>query len=92
MSELFDESGSAVPDETLAVSSIEPSWLGVTTSATVAWAAGSRSPRSHVTVPSRSEQEPVLGVAETKSTPAGRVSVTWTALAGEGPLFVTVSV
>ena len=52
-----------------------------------------RLPSEQVITPADNEQEPTVGVAETKVTPAGSVSVTMTAAAdvGLGPLFVTVS-
>src|SRR5437870_1903994 len=82
--------GSGVEVEAVAVSPIVPCWVGVTTRSTVAWAPEARSPRSHVTTPRSSEHDPWLGVADTKFTPAGSVSLTCTDVASEGPLFVTV--
>ena len=49
-------------------------------------------PRRHVTVPVACEQVPCEGVADVYDTVVGRVSVTVTLLASEGPLLVTVSV
>jgi hypothetical protein len=43
-------------------------------------------------VPAACEHAPWLGVAETKVTPGGRVSVTVESVEGSGPLFVTVRV
>ena len=47
-----------------------------------------RLPKLHVTVVVP-EHEPCVGVAETKLTPAGSVSVMVVFVDGEGPLFVT---
>ena len=49
-------------------------------------------PRSQVTVWSCPAHAPFGVAAETNVRPVGRVSVSWVAVAGEGPAFVTVSV
>ena len=84
--------GSASFPETLAELVIEPAAVGVSEIVTVAEAALARVPRLHVTVPPACEQEPWLGVAEMKITPAGSVSVRITPVAVEGPPLVTVTV
>src|SRR5688572_11402724 len=64
---------------------------------TVALAPGARLPRLQVTVPPPSPlaggvQVPWLGVADVNVTPAGRLSVTTTPAAVDGPALVTVTV
>jgi hypothetical protein len=86
--------GSLVSAATLAVFVIVPDVLGaVTTISTVAAAPLGKMPRLHTTV-LVPEQVPVLGVTETKVTPAGKMSVRVTPLVVAGmagvPLFVTV--
>jgi hypothetical protein len=86
--------GSVVRAATLAVFVIVPGVLGaVTTISTVAVAPLGKMPKLHVTV-LVPEQLPVLGVAESNVTPAGRTSVRVTPLVVAGmagvPLFVTV--
>jgi fluoride ion exporter CrcB/FEX len=86
--------GSVVSAATVAVFVIVPGVLGaVTTISTVAVAPLGKMPRLHVTV-LVAEQVPLLGVAETNVTPAGRTSVRVTPLVVAGmagvPLFVTV--
>src|SRR5689334_4957721 len=49
-------------------------------------------PSVHPTVPVDCEQVPCDGVAESNDTPAGRLSVTWTLVALEGPALCAVSV
>src|SRR6266480_2807393 len=56
----------------------------------VAAAALAREPTSQVTVPEALVQVPWEEVAETKPTPAGRVSLTVTPVAPSGPLLVAV--
>src|SRR5437763_915059 len=58
----------------------------------VALAALASEPTSQVTVPEALVQMPWVAVAETKPTPAGRVSLTVTPVASLGPLLVAVSV
>src|SRR5713101_334317 len=67
---------------------------GVTTIVAVALfnAMLGRAPTLHVTMPAACEQEPWLALAETKVTPAGRVSVMVTLVAPPGPLLVAVNV
>src|SRR5229473_5788785 len=54
----------------------------------VALAPEARLPTEQVTVPEAKVQVPWLEVAEPKVTPLGRVSVTVTPVAGDGPLFL----
>src|SRR5229473_6172092 len=54
----------------------------------VALAPEARLPTEQVTVPEALVQVPWLDVAEPKVTPLGRVSVTVTPVAGDGPLFL----
>ena len=59
----------------------------VTTMVTVAVLPLAMSPKLQVTMPSASLQGPPwLGLADTKVTPAGKVSVTITPVASEGPV------
>jgi len=87
--------GSAVTAETVAVFVRVPLAVGetATTTSIVARAPPGKIPSAQVTVVVP-EQDPVLGVAETRVTPAGRVSVTVTPLVVDGPddtpLFVTI--
>jgi hypothetical protein len=76
---------------TLAVLVFVPALVGVTTIVTVAEAPLARLPRLQVTmlVPL---QLPWLGVADTKATPVGNVSVIVTPVAVAGPLLLTVIV
>jgi hypothetical protein len=69
--------------------------VGVTWIVTVALAPLARVPNAQVTVvllTGGGVQAPWLGVAETKVTFAGSVSVTVTPVAGEGPALLAVSV
>ena len=50
------------------------------------------SPRSQVTVPALCAQVGLPGETETKVTDMGRVSVSWTEVATEGPVLVTCRV
>ena len=90
---LFAGVGSLVTAATVAVFVMLLHVLAVTTISIVAVAPLGKIPRSQVTV-LVPEQLPVLGVAETKVTPAGRTSLTVTPLVVAGmvgiPLFVTV--
>ena len=90
---LFAVVGSLVAAATVAVFVMLRHVLSVTTISIVAVAPLGKIPRLHVTV-LVPEQLPVLGVAETSVTPAGKASVTVTPLVVAGmvgiPLFVTV--
>jgi len=88
---LLPAAGSHEEESTLAVLPTIPLTVGVTVKATVAVAGLARVPRLQVTVPVPLHV-PWLGVAETKLTPPGSVSVTDTSVAALGPLFVTVMV
>jgi hypothetical protein len=77
---------------TLALLVITSTTVGLTTILTVAVAPLARFPTLQVTVPPDRVQLPWLGVAETKATLEGNVSVTSTPVASDGPLLVTVSV
>ena len=78
---------------TVAVLVIVPAVAGAVTSMViVALAPEARLPTEQVTVPEALVQVPWLDDAETKVTPAGRVSVTVTPVAGLGPLFVATTV
>src|SRR5713101_2995934 len=92
--ELFAGLGSGSVALTLAVLVMEgaAAACGVTTMVAVALALLARELRLHVTVPAACEQEPWLALAETKVTPAGRVSVMVTLVAPPGPLLVAVNV
>jgi hypothetical protein len=87
--------GSVVTDETVAVFVRVPLAEGETSTAMsiVPLAPPGKIPSAQMTVVVP-EQDPVLGVAETSVTPAGKVSVTLTPLVVDGPddtpLFVTV--
>jgi hypothetical protein len=91
-SALFARFGSVINEETEAVFVMVPTALGVTTMSIVAVAELPTVPREQVTVPPDSLQEPWLGVADSKVTLDGRVSVTSTLCASSIPLFVTASV
>ncbi len=92
VSSLLEVSGSGSSAVTVVEFVIVPVALGVTSILTVACAPFARLPRLHVTTPLNSLQLPWLGVADTKLTPAGSVSVTTTLVASSGPLFVIVRV
>src|SRR5882762_9735860 len=82
--------GSASLPATVAVLVIEPVVAGVVTlMVIVALAPAARLPTVQVTVPAEFVQ-PEL--ADTKVTPAGRVSVTITPVAADGPLFLATMV
>jgi hypothetical protein len=74
----------------VAVLVIVPATVGVTTSVTVIVPPLAIPPRLQVTVPLTWLQVPWLGVADTKVTPAGRVSVRVTPVALLGPALLTV--
>src|ERR1051325_3895531 len=73
---------------TLATFVINCGTVGTTTICTLAAAPTARLSRSQRTTPLSWEQLPWLDVAETKSTPAGRVSITATLVAAAGPRLV----
>ena len=78
---------------TVAVLVMVPAVAGaVTVMVNVELAPEARLPTEQVTVPEALVQVPWLEDAETKVTPLGRVSVTVTPVAGDGPLFLAVSV
>jgi hypothetical protein len=84
---------SGVSEATVAVFATVPVELGLlTTSAIVAEPRAARAPREQLTVLVPEQDDPAGGVAETKVTPAGKMSPTTTFAAGLGPAFVTVSV
>jgi len=90
---LFALLGSASLAVTLAVLVIVPPDVGaVTTIVTVALPALAIVPRLHVTVPALWVQVPWVGVADTKPTPAGKVSVKLTPVATLGPALLTLTV
>src|SRR5205809_5364319 len=87
---LFAGFGSASLPLTVAVLVMVPAVAGaVALVVNVALAPAARLPTEQVTVPAEFVH-PVL--AETKVTPAGRVSVTVTPVAGLGPLFLATTV
>ena len=71
---------------------IVPAVCGVTLISTLALPSSASVSSAHVTVPLDSVQVPCEGVAESKVTPPGSVSVKLTAVAVAGPEFWTVSV
>ena len=84
-------SGSVSFPMTIVVLLTPPAAVGATTIVTVVLAPLVKSPRLQVTV-LVPLQVPWLGVAETKLTPGGKVSVITTPVAASGPLFMTVMV
>ena len=90
--ELLAAFGSKVSAARLAVFVIEPSLWGRTAISTVALAPLAIVARSQVTVPLDCEQLPCEGVADSNVTPAGRLSVSSTPVAADGPEFSAVSV
>ena len=91
---LLSGKGSAVVAATSAVLcrvelTPEETW---TISVIVTWVFGSIVTRLQTTDPSLSQPGPWLASAVSKVTPAGRVSVTTTPRASEGPLLLTVNV
>jgi hypothetical protein len=95
MAVLLPAAGSAVVEETLAVLLSAADWAGAVTTTVIAGAVAPPASVGRVqvteTLPELVHVHPVP-VAETKLTPAGRVSVIETLAASEGPLFVTVNV
>jgi hypothetical protein len=89
---LFHSIGSASLPLTLTLLVIDPVVPGVTTIVTLAVPPLGKFPTSQATAPADGMQLPWLGVAETKVTLDGNVSVTVTRVAAEGPLLVTVTV
>src|SRR5205085_608262 len=89
---LLAEFGSDSVALTVAVFFAEEGVTAVTTMLMVAEEPLLKLPSEQVTVPLDCEQLPWLGVAETKDTCDGSVSVTDTFVALLGPLLVTVSV
>jgi hypothetical protein len=87
---LFAGSGSWTPDATSAWLVIVPAAEGRTLISTEASAAAAIVPSAHVTMLADSEQVPCEGVAESKVTPAGSVSISSTVVASEGPAFSAV--
>ena len=90
LAELLAVAGSCVLDATLAWFVIVPGLCGLTLTSAVALPLAASAPRGQVTVPDACEQVPWDGVADTNTTPTGRVSVRTTAAAPEGPAFWTV--
>ena len=83
--------GSLTAEETLALLASVPAAFGLITSVTLATAPPAvRLPSWQITVVPKLHV-PWLGVTETSATPAGRVSVTFTAVAVFGPALPTVS-
>src|SRR6185369_14100408 len=89
---LLTKTGSAVAADTVAWLVIMPPELGAPVITTVASAPPAIAPTAHVTVPLECEQLPWDGVAESKLTPAVRVSVSSTPVASSGPPLWAVSV
>ncbi len=89
---LFAELGSLTLDEALAVLLIDPVDCGVTVIWTLALAPFAMVPSGQLTVPAACEQLPCEGVADTNVTPAGRVSLSETLGALDGPEFWTPTV
>jgi hypothetical protein len=91
---LFPGTGSAVVEATLAVFVRDAAWRGASTTRVIdgAVAAAASAGRVHdtETLPVLVQVHPVPA-AETKVTPAGRVSVTDRFAASDGPLFTTLS-
>ena len=82
--------GSLTFDATLAVLVIEPVFWGRTLIVASAPPPLAIVPSGHVTVPLVCEHVPCEGIAESKVTPAGRVSVSCTPVAARGPALPTV--
>ena len=88
---LFARFGSLTAEVTLALLINVPAAFGLTTSVTLATAPPAvRLPSWQITVVPKLHV-PWLGVAEINATPAGSVSVTFTAVAVLGPALATVS-
>ena len=92
LAELLARLMSVAAELTLAVLVIEPWLCGTTLIETLALPPFAIVPRSQVTVPDACAQVPCEGVAETKVTPAGSVSVSCVDVALDGPAFWVVSV
>ena len=92
LAELSEAFGSKASEVSLAVLVIAPSFCGRTLTSTVAPWPFAIVPSAQVTVPLDCEQLPCEGVAESNVTPAGRLSVTCTLAALEGPALCAVSV
>jgi hypothetical protein len=92
LAELLDVLESVSLAVTLTELVMVPAVVAVTTMDTVELLPLAREPRSQVTVLPDWLQLPWLGVADTKVTPEGRVSVRVTPEALQGPLLVTVAV
>src|SRR5689334_9371142 len=90
LAELSVRSGSFSDPATLALFVNVPGDCGTTTTLMMAWELRASDPRLHVTVVVPL-QEPCVGVADTKLTPAGKLSVATTLVAGDGPLLVTIN-
>src|SRR6266545_2014151 len=82
---LFSSSGSGVPDETTTVLSSEPGAVAVAMTLMVAVVPLTTAPRLQVTTPAARTQAPWLEAAETKVTPAGKVSTSVTGADGSFP-------
>src|ERR1051326_330076 len=89
LTELSLASGSLSVAATLAVFVKVPADCGTTMILITAIALRASEPRLHVTV-AVPLHVPCVGVAEVKLIPTGKLSVTTTFVAGEGPLLVTV--
>ena len=92
LAELLAKLMSVAAELTLAVLVIDPWFWGTTLIETLAFPPFAIVPSGQVTVPEDSEHVPWEGVAETKVTPAGSVSVSCVDGALEGPAFWVVSV
>src|SRR3954451_12240295 len=95
MAVLLAATGSAVVEDTLAVLVSAADCAGAVTTTVIAGALAPPASVGRVQVAETSPellQVHPLRAAETNVTPAGRVSVTETFAASEGPLFVTASV
>src|ERR1041384_5505595 len=90
LTELSFVSGSYSLAAALAVFVRVPADCGTTTMLMMAIPLRASEPRLHVTVVVPLHM-PCVGVAEVKLMPMGRLSVTTTFVAGDGPLFVTVN-
>ena len=92
MSVLSAGVGSHSAEDALAMALGFPGVATVTAMAAEALAPLATVPRLQVTVPDASEQVPWLGVAETKTAPAGSTSVSVTSVAASGPPLAAVAV
>jgi hypothetical protein len=87
---LFELLGSSSFAVTVAVLTTDPVPFGITTMSImtiIPSPMSGRLPRLHVTIPYNSAQVPWLELAETKVTPAGRMSNKVTPVASRGPRF-----